>query len=259
MTVQVLLSCMYEKDYSIISRSNIQSDVVVVNQCDTNSKEILHFKNKKKEDCKALFINTTERGLSKSRNMALKNAEGDICIVCDDDEEFFDNYVEIIKEAYSNNPKFDIITLEVVRKSMKSMSERRLNWINALKVASVTITFKRQSIIDNQICFEETIGSGISKAGGEENVFLYDSLRHGLKGLILPIPFARLREGDSKWFKGFTKEYFYDRGLMTKRLMGRYPALLYALYFLIRKKNIYCKDISISEASKYLLKGILNR
>ena len=69
MTVQVLISCMHQKDAGIIRRSNIQSDVVVINQCNENRREDFTFRNRKGEECKAIVIYTTERGLSRSRNM----------------------------------------------------------------------------------------------------------------------------------------------------------------------------------------------
>ena len=100
MKLIVLISCMHEKDHSIIERSNVQTDVVVVNQCDKDSVDEFDFKNKQGENCHAKFINTTERGLSRSRNMALLNSWGDVCYICDDDEILQDDYENIIMKAY---------------------------------------------------------------------------------------------------------------------------------------------------------------
>ena len=77
MTLTLLIACMHEKDTSIIQRSNVQTDVVVVNQCDHDSVEEFDFVNKKGKICHAKFICTNERGLSRSRNMAIRNAWGD--------------------------------------------------------------------------------------------------------------------------------------------------------------------------------------
>ena len=94
MTLNLLIACMHEKDTSIIKRSNVQSDVVVVNQCDHDSVEEFDFLNKKGITCHAKFINTTERGLSRSRNMAIENAQkADVCYICDDDEYLVDDYI----------------------------------------------------------------------------------------------------------------------------------------------------------------------
>lgn len=256
MNVQVLISCMYQNDTSIIQRSNIQGDVVVVNQCNEEKIERFVFKNSKGKTCKALFINTTERGLSRSRNMAINNAWGDICVICDDDEVFYDNYIEVISNAYQLHPATDLICMEVERPAMKLMSKRTLNYLNALKVASVTITFKLSSILKEEVKFDDKIGSGVSCAGGEENVFLYDCLKHSLNGIILPISFAKLIKGESKWFKGYTREYFYDRGILTSRMMNRLYASFYAIYFLIFKRNKYRTDISMFTAAKQIFKGI---
>ena len=51
MTLNILISCMHQKDASIIKRSNVQSDVVVVNQCDHDSIEEYDFVNKKGRTC----------------------------------------------------------------------------------------------------------------------------------------------------------------------------------------------------------------
>ena len=99
MKLILLISCMHEKDHSIIERSNVQTDVVVVNQCDKDSVDEFDFKNKKGETCHAKFINTTERGLSRSRNMAIRNAWGDVCLICDDDEWLSDDYADTIIKA----------------------------------------------------------------------------------------------------------------------------------------------------------------
>lgn len=42
-------------------------------------------------------------------------------------------------------------------------------------------------------------------------------------------------EGESQWFHGFDEDYFYDRGLFTRKLMGRWWASLYAIYYIVFK------------------------
>lgn len=118
MTFNILISCMHQADTSIIERSNVQSDVVVVNQCDHDSVEEFDFVNKKGKTCHAKFICTTERGLSKSRNMAIRNAWGDVCQICDDDEWLADNGEEVILRAYAENPDAALIAFSLIRKDI---------------------------------------------------------------------------------------------------------------------------------------------
>lgn len=73
--VVVLLSCMHQKSHSIIARAHIQTDAVIINQCHTDSIEEFFFKNLKGVNCRVVFISTTQRGLSNSRNMAIINAD----------------------------------------------------------------------------------------------------------------------------------------------------------------------------------------
>ena len=43
MKVETLISCMRQKDASIASRSNVKTDCVIVNQCDTDSSATLPY------------------------------------------------------------------------------------------------------------------------------------------------------------------------------------------------------------------------
>ena len=101
---------MHQDDYSLLDRINLQSEAVVINQCDRESNYIFSVNGHK-----VTWINTLERGLSRSRNMALKNATADLCVICDDDEVLSDNYPDMINNAYSNLPDADLIVFNVNR------------------------------------------------------------------------------------------------------------------------------------------------
>ena len=248
MIVEVLISCMHQDVYEIIKRTNIKQNVLIVNQCDEDSRI-----NKKG----ITIINSKERGLSRSRNMALKNATSDICLICDDDEILYDSYHLKIQQAFIKNPRADIIAFQIDNAGKTyPLKKKKLNYLTSLKIASWQIAFKRKSIIENNIRFDESLGSGVSKAGGEENMFLYDCLKKKLNLYFVPISIGRMIEGESQWFHGYTKEYFYDRGIFTKKLMGTFVATLYAAYYLLFKHSLYSKDISFFKALKSILKGI---
>ena len=178
-TIEVLISCMHQKDHTIITKSNIQTNVIVINQCDENNREEFTFINKAGKECHALFISTTDRGLSKSRNLALKNATADICIICDDDEILYDNYENLISNNFNKNLSTQIITFQIDNTYKKySRHATNISYLKALKIASWQIAFRLSAVKNKKIFFDETLGSGVSKAGGEENVFLYDCLRN---------------------------------------------------------------------------------
>lgn len=110
MNLEVLLSCMYQADTSLVETSKITSQVLLINQCDQNTEFASQ---------RIRMISTTERGLSNSRNMALKYAVGEICILCDNDEIFEDNYETVICKAFERLPDADIIAFSIENKITK--------------------------------------------------------------------------------------------------------------------------------------------
>lgn len=264
MKVQLLISCMHEKDTSIIQRSNVQSDVVVVNQCDHDSIEEFDFVNKKGKTCHAKFINTSERGLSRSRNMAIANASGDICLICDDDEIFVDNYEDLIVEAYEKNGDINCITFAIDRNDLSfkkeySSTPHKVGLKQIMQTSSVQITFRTNMVKEHNIRFDTKLGSGSGNGAGEENKFLLDIKRCGEKIMFWPSNIGEVKAGKSLWFKGFTQEYMRNQGWSSRRSLGSFLGLLYILQFWIRRQKLYSKDISFICAIKYMLVGFFEK
>lgn len=260
-TLSVLISCMHQPDASIIYRTNIQSDVIVVNQCDRDSIEEFDFINKVGEKCHAKFICTTERGLSRSRNMAIKNSSADICLLCDDDEIFVDNYPDIIKSAYNKHTNISLITFNV-KCHLRTFpsSSFKMNWIKALKVASWQISFRRKDILGKDIFLDETMGAGVTMGAGEENKFVIDCIKHGLKGIYLPAIIGEVKQEETTWdlTPKNCHQYFHDRGEAYAKLMGIFRGSLYILYSSLRKKDFYRTYLPLKTCIKLQLNGLWN-
>ena len=56
--------------------------------------------------------------------MAIANANGDFCLICDDDERFFPTYVQDIIKAFQDLPQADVIAFQVQRSPSKLYHER---------------------------------------------------------------------------------------------------------------------------------------
>lgn len=257
MTLEVLISCMHQKDASIIQRTNIQGDVLVINQCDENKIEEFDFKNKKGENCHVRIIYTKERGLSKSRNMAIRYAKGDICLICDDDEILVDDYDNIIIQVFEAHPDIDIVAFIVNAPHKNSYPKKAKNvgYVGAMKISSCQIAFRRNSIVEHGIRFDEKMGSGTGNGGGEENRFLFDCLGKGLKIRFCPQLIASISQTESNWFHGFTNDYFYNKGWSNRRLLGLFWAWCYAFYFSIVKYKKYKCDNTFWGSLYFQLKG----
>jgi len=258
--VQVLVSCMHLKDMSIINRMNIQTDAVIVNQCNEDSIVEIDFKNDSGITCYVKIINTIERGLSKSRNMAIRNASDNcICLLCDDDEVLYRNYESLILEGYKSFSNADVVAFALNWNGFgKKFSKQsfKLSLLETLRVCSVQITFKSNSIKENMILFDELLGSGTGNGAGEEHRFMLDCRKKHLNMYYFPNIIASINIGESQWFKGFNEKYFRNYGWTSYRIFKqRLFSFLIILYYGISKYRLYKKEITMCNAIYYMLKG----
>lgn len=260
MSFCILISCMFQ-DKDIISRSNVRANVVVVNQCDTDSMEAFDFTDAEGKAHKALFINTTERGLSKSRNMAIKNSLGEICLICDDDELFVDDVERIVLESYSQHPECDVISFSLKWEGLDikyPRKELKMGVTRIQKTSSQQISFRKSCLSENNIIFDEKMGSGTGNGGGEENKLLNDCRRSGVKMLYVPKIIATILPGESKWFANRDEKWFENLGWTNRRLHGLGWGLIYIWYWLITHVKIH-RDTSLGRAIRAYYQGVFSK
>lgn len=240
---------MRQENYDIIKKSNIKSDVLIVNQTFEDSEW-----NTKINKRDIRVINTTTRGLSKSRNIALKNTNAEICLLSDDDEYFMNDCEERIVKAFDKLPYADVIAFKIKNLSKKLPKKIcKIGKLKSLRLSSVQLAFRTESIIKTNIEFDENIGAGTLYSSGEENKFLYDCLSKGLKIYYVPITIAFMKESSSSWFNGYNEEYFKNKGAITRYFMGKRFSFLYGLYFIVTKYSLYKATISMRKAASLWL------
>lgn len=251
-SVEVLISAMNQKDFDLFEQTNLETDALMVNQCGYDKTE-----QKMTQSGKWRMIYSSTKGLSCSRNVALENAKGEIVLICDDDEMLYKGYEDKIVKAYKNIPKADIICFQVERKGKKYKSKRfKVNYITSLRISSWQITMRTKAVQQKKIKFDENFGSGTPVGAGEENIFLFECLKAGLKIYYEPVCIGKVAQEKSNWFYGFTEEYFVNKGIIIKRLMGFIAGSLYSLYFAVSKYPKYKKNLTFCEAMKFLLIGL---
>lgn len=252
MKLEVLMSCMHQSDLSLVEESRITGDVLIINQA---ADELVTEEQRGTQ--RVRMITTAERGLSRSRNMAIQNSLGDICFICDDDEQFVDGYEEIILKAFKNIPDADVIAFDIKNKVTRlSKRQQRLGYLGCLKVSSCQLAFHRKKILEKGLQFDPLMGSGSGNGGGEENKFLWDCLHSGLKIYFFPVTVAAILEKSSAWFFGYDKKFFYQRGAATRYMMGRWLSVFYGIYYLFRKHALYKETINMMQAAQELFRGI---
>lgn len=202
-------------------------------------------------------INVAEKGLSKSRNRAIKNASKKICLIADDDVIFAKNLKKDILLAFENNPEANIITfnhqrigdLQPHKKGKTSFKhDRKSIW----EVSSIEIAFKLQDIKNKNISFDEHFGLGSFFETAEEFLFLKLTLDQDLKVYFNPEIIVAHPEFSSGKNEG-SDNLLYARAALFYKLHGALAFIWLAKYvfFLIRKK-----DIKFSEAQKKYKTGL---
>ncbi|MDM8218951.1 glycosyltransferase family A protein [Parasutterella secunda] len=258
--IEVIMSCLNLQDESILLDGNIQSDILIINQCDNTSFKTFSFKDKNGEFHRVRIFSIKQRGLSQSRNLAIDYAEGEILLIADDDEKFIDNYPEIVLNAYKQNQSADLILFDIVsnRPRHKSkLKQFKVGYIDAMRTSSQQISFRRASIIEKKIRFDISMGAGTGNGGGEENRFLFDCLKQKLDIIFIPQLIAQVNHKDSSWFDGYTEEYFINRGYSSKKLLGFFLGFLYVIEWSVAKYYLYKNNMSIAQAVWLQTKGLL--
>lgn len=262
--VQVLVSALNKDINTLPSQMNIETDAVIVNQCERyDYKEFpLRFLNHGKEsglDARIQCFCMKERGVGLSRNTALLHADADVCLFSDEDIVLAKGYGEAVRDAYIKYPDADMILFNVkvseARRTYWNDSVKRIRWYNYGRYPAYSISGKLDALRRANVHFSLLFGGGAKYSNGEDSLFLRDCIKAGLKIYALPVCIGEEIERESTWFHGYSEKFFADRGVLYHYLYGK-MATIFALRFLIKNKAEMCVDIPFKKAYRLMKEGI---
>lgn len=252
MTLEILMSCMYQQDLSLVTHSQITGSAVVINQCDEEN-----YTEFSTRHGTARMFSTKQRGLTRSRNMAIREAKAEICMLCDDDEVFVEGYEKKILQAYEKLPQADVILFKIGNWKQPFPEETvRIRFPKTMKGSSCQISFRRESLLRTGVRFDDLLGAGSGNGAEEELKFFLDCEKAGLKIYSVPVEVAALVQSESTWFRGFTEQFFENRGATTRYILGLPLAMVYAVYYVVRKREMYAAQVKPWTAFKALCRGM---
>lgn len=223
----------------LIKKMNIKSHYLIINQSENSNVNDKY------------VINKNEKGLSKSRNCVINNATNDIVLLADDDVTYNDEYKKIIVDAYNKYDNADVICFYVestnTKRKTKRMRTGKVGLIKSMKIVSFEITFKKDAILKNNLKFNEEFGAGTKLNRGEEQIFLCDALRKGLKILFVNKKIGEVSQEESTWFTKMDKDFFTVQGKVFRKMSPKFYKILIFQYA-IRKYFLYHKNISFRNA-----------
>ncbi|WP_242131589.1 glycosyltransferase family A protein [Aestuariivivens marinum] len=180
---EILISTMQRTNFSFLSKMFPSSDfssynILIINQTEKGKELISTYKNVK-------VVNAYEKGLSLSRNLAIKHATGRICLFADDDIKYKNDFKEIIMASFDKKKDADIITFQMEDdKGQLFKAYPNIEWHNQktlLTVNSVVIAFRRSRVLRSGIRFNINFGLGAIFPTADEYIFLRDALKENIK------------------------------------------------------------------------------
>ena len=241
--VEILVSTMKRTSLAFLEAMFVNSDIrkhhiLIINQTDAEhqlSSSLLNIR----------VINTEDRGLSKSRNLAIKNAIKPICIVADDDVVYSKDFAKTVVGAHTKYALAGLISFQAKNFSGKSYKkynnkEREVTAVRKeTPLSSIEMTFKKKIIEENKIFFNELFGLGSYFPSGEEELFLKELLFKQIK--IFHVPKVIVSHADESSTSNPSSNHFIRARAAAKYLQYGNWSLLWMLkflFFLIRKRNI---------------------
>lgn len=253
MSLQVLISVMNIADWRHQLRlMNIKSNFVMINQVTDPDAELQNY-----VEGGVVVHSMRGRGLSRSRNKAISLADSDVCLIADGDVSYNTDYEAVILKAFQDNPNMDIIifSLNRVDGTVMSVKPGKLGLLHTMKVNSKQIAFRRASIVTTGLNFDERFGAGTDLYMGEENIFLSDCVKRGLKIFSHPSNIASLRPHESTWSRERNSQFYYVKGRMFYRI-SNILAVALSLRFVFRKSGPRNKSVGFFTALISALKGV---
>ena len=254
MTLENLVSAVRQDVAKQAEKMNLQSDAIIINQCDENSYLEYEYKGNK-----IRAYSFAEKGVGLSRNNALLRAKADIILFSDEDIVYHDGYANQILKAFEERPKADMLLfnmkVEEDRATYHIEKEGRVRFYNSGRYPTYSFAIRREKLQKANVTFSLLFGGGAKYSNGEDSLFLLECLKKGFKIYALPIEIGQEVPRPSTWFHGYTEKFFFDRGVLYFYLYGKLRHLM-AVRFLLAHKAVMCQEISLKKAYELMCAGM---
>ncbi|MDT8347060.1 MAG: glycosyltransferase family A protein [Flavobacteriaceae bacterium] len=224
--VQILVATMHRDSTAFLDRMFMNSNwqrlnLLIVNQ--TTSDKILSINN-----ATTRVINSFEKGISKSRNLALYSATKPILLLADDDTVFIKDAVETIAKAYNEFKTADFICFQT-----KTFDEK-LYWKYPTekgvfpkhkygKILSIEMSFRSEFLKENSLKYNEQFGLGGRFEDGENRLMIEDLYKKNAQMMFYPKPIV-YHASSSSSDELQSDRWLYARTALDAKLYPRWQA-----------------------------------
>jgi len=237
--LEILISTMHKESFTFVEKmfpfqefENL--NILIINQTEIGKELHSTFPNIR-------VVNSYEKGLSKSRNLAIQNAVGDTCLIADDDVEYLPNFEETVKNAFIKFSGAAIIRFKINTfsgedyKHYPIASKRLYRKKDIENTSSIEIAFKRE-VISNKIYFNTQFGLGSYFTCGEEYLFLKETLKQKKEVYFEntaivkhSVESSTSNMASDQFVKAQAALYYHDYKVLSYLYLAKF------IYFLLRK------------------------
>ena len=229
--------------YKMFPSHKVESlDIIIVNQTSPDKIVTSHSDSIK-------VINSFEKGLSKSRNLALKNATSDWCLIADDDviyTEKFENSINSGIEKYNNSGVIifeSLVCNNVLRRRFPKNTKQKLTAFERFDVASFEMLLNRTTGF--KVFFNENFGLGSDVfLCGEEALVMYDYCVRGTDVSFYKQPIVFHPKESTGVIYDHPLRYFTKGGMLKYMYPKSFKSWIFVqLFFDIKQNKISVSDV----------------
>lgn len=198
-------------------------------------------------------INSFEKGLSKSRNLALKNAIGKIVLIADDDVVYKADFDKAIIQAYNQYKDKAVISFCIEKhnglpfKKYSPNAKMNLSLMELFNVLSIEISLNKSFVDKIGVRFDENFGLGSTFEMGEEAIFLSD-IKYKINQIaFVPSLIATHPEISSNEKFDFVQRYYIQGAFLARVIeLNYFKALVTKIFFDLKQKKLKLGQINLA-------------
>lgn len=245
--LEILISTMHRNSLDFIDKmfqnANVNSvNILVINQ--TTKTHLL-----KSDKVNIRVLNFFEKGISKSRNQAIKNSNSKYVLFTDDDVVFEPNFEQIILDAFKDKPEAGFLVFKAKTLTGKDYRKYKdvdfeLSKQSVQGVMSIEIACDLEKVKTSGVIFDERFGIGSQFETAEEYLFISQLIKNNVRGYFCNQYIVSHSEYNSGKALGSDKIIYARSALAYKK----YKSLAYFwvfkfVFFLVRKKFISLNEM----------------
>lgn len=179
------------------------------------------------------------RSLSSARNLVLRSMSSDVIVFMDDDARMASQAIEVVADAFVDQPEAAVITFRARWLSEEGWSKtyparacRRRTARSVTSVSSIEMAASVAALNRLGVSFDERFGVGSAFATGEEFLLLIDVLRRG--GIVSFLPTVIAEHAAMTSGRLLDEPMLRAKGAVFRRAFGT-PGLAAIVLFVFRK------------------------